>query len=44
MNKVNKMIKMKRSFHRKLTGLFLVTALLLSAAGCGSAGAGGDQP
>ena len=44
MNKVNKMIKMKRSFHRKLTGLFLATALLLSAAGCGSAGAGGDQP
>ena len=41
MNKVN---RLKRSFHKKLTGLFLVSALLLSAAGCGSAGAGGDQP
>ena len=35
---------MKRRFQKKLTGLFLASALMLSAAGCGSGGAGGDQP
>ena len=38
------MNKKKRRFFKKLTGLVLASALLLSAAGCGSGAAGGDQP